>query len=42
MHATYPAHIILLDLITLTIFGEKIGYEVHHHAIFTMIHLPPF
>jgi hypothetical protein len=43
MHATCPAHLILLDLINLTILNEEyIGYEVHHYAIFSMISLPPF
>jgi hypothetical protein len=42
MRATCPAHLILLDLITLTISVKNTGYEVHHYAIFSMIRLPPF
>jgi hypothetical protein len=41
MRATYPFHIIL-DLITLTIFGEEQCHEAHHYSIFSLIHLPPF
>jgi hypothetical protein len=41
MRATFAADLILLDLITLTIFGEKNGCEVHYYAIFSMIRLPP-
>jgi hypothetical protein len=38
-----PALLILLDLITLTVLGEEYtGYEVHHYAVFSMIHLSPF
>jgi hypothetical protein len=37
MCATCPAHFILLDLITLTIFGEKTDCEFHHYAVFFMI-----
>jgi hypothetical protein len=42
MRATGPAHLILLDLITLTKLGEDTGYEVHHFAIFSTIRLSPF
>jgi hypothetical protein len=41
--ATYPIHPILLDLITLMIFGEKYSYEAPHCAVFSILTLlPPF
>jgi hypothetical protein len=42
MRAKYPTHLILLDLIILTIFGWIIQTEVHHYAAFFTIRLPPF
>jgi hypothetical protein len=42
MRATCTAHLILLDLITLTIFGEEYSCEVHHYAVFSTICLPLF
>jgi hypothetical protein len=41
MRATCPAHLILLDLITLTILVKNTGHEVHHYAIFSTVRLPP-
>jgi hypothetical protein len=42
MRATCPAHLILLDLITLTYSVKNIVCEVHHYAIFSTISLLPF
>jgi hypothetical protein len=42
IRATCPAHLILLDLITLKYSEKKTGCEVHHYVMFFMIHLPPF
>jgi hypothetical protein len=41
MRATCPAPI-LLDLITLTIFGEEEDCEIHNYVIFPKILLPLF
>jgi hypothetical protein len=37
MHATLPAHLIILDLITLTLFGkaQPTNYEALHYVIFS-------
>jgi hypothetical protein len=34
MRVTRPAHLILIDLIALIIFGANTNYEVPHYAIF--------
>jgi len=42
MRATFPAHLILLDLITLIMFGEAYIYEAPHYAVFSSLpSLPP-
>jgi hypothetical protein len=34
--ATYTAHLILLDVFTLIVFGEKY-YEIHNYIIFSVL-----
>jgi hypothetical protein len=42
MHATCPSHLVLLDLITLIIFGEDYNYGAPHYAVFLRpLSLPP-
>jgi hypothetical protein len=38
MRATCRAHLIVLDLINLTILGEEYGYEVHYAVFSTIRH----
>jgi hypothetical protein len=35
IRAIYPAHTILIDMITLGIFGEKTNYEAAYYAVFS-------
>jgi len=42
MCATYPAHVILLNLITQKYSVKNTGCEVHHYAVFSTIRLVPF
>jgi hypothetical protein len=37
MHAIYPDHLILLDLIT-PIFGDETNYEASHYMVFYRLH----
>jgi hypothetical protein len=42
MYATYPAHLTLLDLITVIILANRTSYEAPHYAVFTsLLPLPP-
>jgi hypothetical protein len=44
MHSTFPAHLILLDLITLIILAKRVIYEDPHYAVFPrfpLTHLHP-
>jgi hypothetical protein len=43
MYAAFAAHLILLDFITLIIFGEGTNYAAPHYAAFSsLLSLHPF
>jgi hypothetical protein len=37
MHASYPAHLILPDLVIIIIFGEDYMYEAPHYAVLSSV-----
>jgi hypothetical protein len=40
MHASFLAHLLLLDLITLIIFGKEYKYEAPHYTVFSIQVVP--